>query len=182
MNHLQLPIPEYRRKGFSLLGHAFALYFKNALPILFLVAIITVPVEAIKNYYYFEQDDSIIFFPTSSTDNVVSLFFLCIITPMIIYYILGKMTGASGGMMLPILWGLRKWPRMIVYTFLHSVIIIAGIIVFVVPGFLFAVWLMLLPIIVSIADTSRINPMTMSRDFARGRYFKFVGYALLFCC
>ncbi|WP_054025817.1 hypothetical protein [Bacillus sp. FJAT-28004] len=178
MNHLQLPIPEYRRKGLSLLGHACALYFKNIIPILILVAMITIPVEAIKNYYFFEQEDSLLFFEANSTDNMVSLFFLCVITPMVIYYILARMTGVSGGIMLPILWGLRKWPRMIAYNFLHSVIIVAGIVMFVVPGLLFAVWLMLMPIVVSIADTSRINPMTVSRDLARGRYFRFVGYAI----
>ncbi|MGO4349238.1 YciC family protein [Paenibacillus sp. MCAF9] len=178
MNHLQLPIPEYRRKGFSLLAHACALYFKNIVPILFLTAIITIPVEAIKNYYYFEPEDGFIYMPMSSMDSVTSLFFLCVITPMIIYYILGIMTGNSSGIVQPILWGLRKWPRMIVYTFLHGVIVVAGFIVFIVPGFLFAVWLMLMPSIVSIADTSRINPMTVSRDLARGRYFKFVGYAI----
>ncbi|MGO4548718.1 hypothetical protein AB4Z29_28405 [Paenibacillus sp. 2TAB23] len=34
MKALQLPIPEYRRKGFSLIGHAISLFFKNALPLL----------------------------------------------------------------------------------------------------------------------------------------------------
>ena len=65
MNHLQLPIPQYRRKGFSLLKHAVTLFFKNGLPLLFIVAIMAVPVEAIKNYYFFEPSDSEIFFPSS---------------------------------------------------------------------------------------------------------------------
>lgn len=180
MNVLQLPIPEYRRKGFSLIGHALSLFFKNALPILFIVAFIALPIEAIKNFYFFEPDDSALFFPNNRMDNFVNLLFLSAITPMIVHYILGRMTatGTGAGIKPSLLWGLKKWPRMIVYNFLHSAIIVAGIIVFIIPGLLFIVWLMLLPIIVSVMDTSRVNPMTISRDMARKRYFKLVLYGL----
>ncbi|MDQ8737475.1 hypothetical protein [Paenibacillus sp. LHD-38] len=178
MNHLQLPIPEYRRKGFSLLKHAVTLFFKNGLPLLFIVAIMAVPVEAIKNYYFFEPSDSEIFFPSSRMDNLVYLLFLSAITPMVIHFILGRMNASTAGLKASLLWGLRKWPRMIVYSFLNGAIVAAGIVMFVVPGLLFAVWLMLLPVIVSVMDTSRINPLTVCRELARRRYFKFVLYAV----
>ncbi|WP_419875974.1 hypothetical protein [Candidatus Pristimantibacillus sp. PTI5] len=178
MNHLQLPVPDYRRKGFSLLKHAVALFLKNALPILFIAAIMAVPVEIIKNYYFFEPSDSEIFLPGSRMDSLVYLLFLSAITPMVIHFILGRMSGESAGIQASLLWGLRKWPRMIVYSFLNGAVIAAGIVMFVVPGLLFAVWLMLLPVVVSVMDTSRINPLTVCRELARRRYFKFVLYAL----
>jgi hypothetical protein len=160
MNHLQLPIPEYRRKGFSLLGDAFALFFKHGFPILFFVAVIAVPVEAIKNYYYFDPATDYGFFESMSRwDNVIGLFFLSAITPMIVHYILGQMTAANAGIKPSLLWGMRKWLRMIMYGFLQNVILLAGIMMLVVPGLIFAVWLMLMPIIVSVEDTSRSNPL-----------------------
>jgi hypothetical protein len=178
MNQLQLPIPDYRRKGFSLLGHAISLFFKNALPIMFFVAIIAFPIEAIKNYYFFNAVERDGILPGSRMDHIVDLFFLCAITPMVVHFILGRMTGTVPNLSISLLWGVRKWMRMIVYNFLYSVIIFAGIIMLVIPGLLFVVWLMLLPIIVAIYDTSRINPLSVSRELARKRYFKFVGYAL----
>ncbi|WP_138756024.1 hypothetical protein [Paenibacillus sinopodophylli] len=178
MNHMQLTVPEYRRKGFSLLGHAFALFFKNSWPILLIVAIVSIPIEAIKNYYFFEPDHSGIFFPDGKMDTIVDLLFLSSITPMVVHYILGRVAGAESSFKQSLLWGLKKWPRMIVYNFLQGAVILAGIFVFVVPGVLFAVWLLLLPIVVALFDTSRVNPMTISREFARKRYFKFIGYGL----
>lgn len=179
MNHLQLPIPEYRRKGFSLLGDAFALFFKHGLPILFFVAIVAVPVEAIKNYYYYDPaSGNGIFDSISRWDNVVGLFFLSAITPMIVHYILGQMTATKAGIKPSLLWGMRKWLRMIMYSFLQNVIIFAGVIMLVVPGLIFAVWLMLMPIFVSAQDTSRSNPLQECREMARGRFFTFAGYAL----
>ncbi|CAM4517330.1 hypothetical protein FHS16_006199 [Paenibacillus endophyticus] len=71
MNVLQLPIPEYRRKGFSLISHAISLFFNNVLPILFIVAFIALPIEAIKNDCFFEPDDSALFIPDNRMDNFV---------------------------------------------------------------------------------------------------------------
>ncbi|WP_053373359.1 hypothetical protein [Paenibacillus sp. FJAT-27812] len=180
MNHVQLPIPEYRRKGFSLLGDAFSLFFKHAFPILFFVAIIAVPVEAIKNYYYFEPgSDSGFLDSVSRWDNFIGLFFLSVITPMIVHYLLGQMTASNAAKRQSLLWGMRKWVRMIMYGFLQNVILLAGIIMLVVPGLIFAVWLMLMPIFVSAEDTSRSNPLQECRGMARGRFFKFAGYAVV---
>lgn len=179
MNHLQLPVPEFRRKGFSLLGHAFALFLKNAFPILIFVAIMAVPIETIKNYYYFEYgNDSSFFSPMDRMDNIIGLFFLSAVTPMVVHYILGQMTAAHAGIKPSLLWGLRKWLHMMMYGFLQNVIIIAGIVMLVVPGLIFAVWLMLMPVFVSIEDTSQSNPLQACREMARGRFFKFAGYAL----
>lgn len=179
MNHLQLPIPEFRRKGFSLLGHAFALLFKNALPILSFIALIAVPIEILKNYYFVDRVGESGFFAMRRSEGITQLLFLSVITPMVVHYILGKMTEAKVNVWPSIAWGLRKWPRMIMYGFLQNVIVFAGLLLFIVPGVFFAVHLMLMPIVVSAENTSRINPLEVSREMARGHFFKFAGYALV---
>lgn len=70
MNHHQLLIAELRRKGFSLLGHAFGLLFKNAFPILSFVALIAIPVELIKNYYFVDWSGESGFFSLLQTDSI----------------------------------------------------------------------------------------------------------------
>lgn len=159
MNHHQLLITELRRKGFSLLGHAFGLLFKNAFPILSFVALIAIPVELIKNYYFVDWSGESGFFSLLQTDSITQLVFLSVITPMVVHYILGQMTEAKAGIWASFLWGLQKWLRMIMYGFLQNVIVFAGLLLFIVPGVLFAVRLMLMLIVVSTQNTSRINPL-----------------------
>lgn len=112
-------------------------------------------------------------------DGITRLLFLCIITPIVVHFILGKMTQATVGIIPSLVWGLRKWTRMIMYGFLQNVIVFAGLLLFIVPDVLFAVRLMLMPIVVSVEHTSSINPMEVCREMARGRFFKFLGYALV---
>jgi hypothetical protein len=108
------------------------------------------------------------------------LFFLSAITPMIVHCLLGQMTANNTGIRQSLLWSMRKWVRMIMYGFLQNIILFTGVNMLVVPGLIFAVWLMLMPIFVSVEDTSRSNPLQECRGMARGRFFKFAGYALVY--
>lgn len=179
MKQLQLQVPDFHLKGWALLGHAFTLFFKNTVPILFIVALIAIPVETIKNYYFVDWYENTGFFSTQRMDGITGLLILCVITPIVVNYLLSQMTQANVGISLSLVWGLRKWTRLIMYGFLQNVIVFAGLLLFIVPGVLFAVRLMLMPIVVSVEHTSSINPMEVCRKMARGRFFKFAGYALV---
>lgn len=179
MNQFQLLVPEYRRKGFPLLSHAFSLFTKNMLPIFALVAILTLPAEVIKYYFVDESWNARGFFSsTTGMDAIIQLIFLSVVSLMVVYYILGRLTGENVGLKQSIKFGIRKWPKILIYGFLQNAIISAGLILFVIPGILCAVWLMLLPVIVAVTDTSRTNPLEICREMARRRFFKFAGYAI----
>lgn len=178
MKQMHLDVPDFELKGFALLRYAFSLFFRNAGPIFLLTALIAVPVEIIKNYYFVDWNDYGEIYSSPRYDNIAKLLFLCATTPMVVHFILGKMKQANLSFRSSIQWGVRKWIRMIMYSFLQSVIIIAGIFLLIIPGLIYAVRLILMPIIVSVENTSAINPMELSRTMSRGRYFKFAGYAL----
>lgn len=176
MQHRALHTPSFHREGISLIGCAIMLFVRNAGPLFCLVAIVAIPVEFVKNYYFIDGYGTTGFFPLQRIDGITQVLFLCAITPMVVHFLLGRLSNEQQTLRTSIVWGLRKWTRMIVYGFVQNVIIFAGLILFIVPGLLYMVRLMLMPIVVAVEHTSTINPIEVSREMARGRYFRMAGY------
>ncbi|MCM3631327.1 hypothetical protein M3194_28905 [Paenibacillus glycanilyticus] len=170
-------LPEIRpSKGGGVLGMTFSLFIKNAGALLLLTAITSVPIQLIA-YYSFS------YVPSSSgysvRDILISMLFITLLTPVVVHFLIGRLQGSKGSITDAYRWGLRKWPRMIMYSFLQSVILTAGFLLFIIPGFFMYVRLLLLPVVVSVENTSVTNPLESSRNMAKGQFWAFIGYSVV---
>ncbi|MUT67690.1 hypothetical protein [Paenibacillus sp. NEAU-GSW1] len=171
-------LPELRLDGRGVISKTLSLFFRNAGALLLIAAVTAVPVEIIKNYAYFWGDREA---PASLiADTFVSAVFLSLLTPVVVYYLIGKMRDGSASVWASYMWGVRKWPRIIVYHFLQGVIVTAGLILLVVPGLLMLTRTLLLPVVVSAENTSVMNPLEVGRNMSIGRFWPFLGYVVLF--
>ncbi|MCK9859231.1 hypothetical protein [Paenibacillus sp. ATY16] len=168
-------LPEVRpSKGGGVLGLTFSLFIKNAAVLLFITAITIVPVELIICYGFSNLSiDNIL------KDIIISQLFLTLLTPVVVYCLIERLRGGKGSVAAAYRWGLRKWPRMIMYSFLQSVIFSAGLLLFVIPGLFMYVRLLLLPAVVSIENTSVTNPLESSRNMAAGQFWRFLGLGIV---
>ncbi|GLX70880.1 hypothetical protein [Paenibacillus glycanilyticus] len=167
-------LPELRSAKGGVLGLTFSLFIKNAGMLLLLTAITVVPVELVLCYGFNELSiDSVL------RDTIVSLLFLSLLTPVVVQYLIERLRGGKGSIAGAYRWGLRKWPRIIMYTFLQSVIVSAGFLLLIVPGLFMYVRLLLLPAVVSIENTSVMNPLESSRTMAQGRFWAIIGLGLV---
>ncbi|MFF2484455.1 YciC family protein [Paenibacillus sp. NPDC058071] len=166
-------LPELRLSGWGVLGKAFRLFAGNALPFLLMAAIVALPVELLKNYWLYTTEREGTFLTDSST-----ALFLCVLTPIVTFYLIHKMRDGKASVWCSFGWGLRRWPRIVLYGFLQSVITSAGFLLLIVPGLFMFVRLMLLPIVVSVENTSVANPLETSRNMAVGQFWRYIGYAV----
>lgn len=168
-------LPDIRlTKGRGVIGLTFSLFIKNAGVLLLLSAITVVPVQLVLCYGFDELS-----FDDAVRDTLISLVFLSLLTPVIVHYLIERLRGNKGSIADAYRWGLRKWPRIIMYTFLQSVIISAGFLLFIIPGLFMYVRLLLLPAVVSIENTSVTNPLESSRNMAKGQFWPFIGYGFV---
>ncbi|SFF31593.1 hypothetical protein SAMN05216378_5924 [Paenibacillus catalpae] len=162
--------------GGGVLRLTFTLFIKNAGVLLFITAITAVPVELIANYSFIYDSDS---WGYSIREIIISFIFLTLLTPVVIHYLIERLRGSKGSVAEAYRWGLRKWARMIMYDFLKSIILTAGFLLFIIPGFFMYVRLLLLPAVVSIENTSVTNPLESSRNMAKGQFWAFIGYGIV---
>jgi|GEM_PF-5325657 len=141
--------------------------------ILFLVLIVAIPVEFIKNYY-FVGDAEESFFRISRRDGLVSTVFLSLITPSLIHYVYRRYSGTGDSLLASLAIGLKKWPRIILYGFIKQIIIVAGLIFFVVPGIIFYFRLIFVDTIITIEGTRGIDPIGKSRVLSQGSLWDIV--------
>ncbi|MFX3631679.1 MAG: hypothetical protein ACE3L7_27485 [Candidatus Pristimantibacillus sp.] len=170
-------LPEMRVSGWGVLTKTLSLFARNAGALLLIAAIIALPIEALKNYFLVSSYEGP--FSTFARDSLVSLLFLCVLTPVVTYYLMAKLRNEKASILQSYLWGIRKWLPMITYSFLQGVIVSAGFILLIVPGILMSIRLLMLPIIVSVENTSIMNPLEVSRNMSVGRFWRMLGYAVL---
>jgi hypothetical protein len=170
-------LPEIRlSNGGGVLGQTFSLFIKNAGMLLFITAITAVPIELIANYGFIYTSDS---WGYPIREIIISEIFLTLLTPVVIHYLIERLRGGKGNVAEAYRWGLRKWVRIIMYHFLQSVILLAGFLLFIIPGLFMYVRLLLLPAVVSIENTSVTNPLESSRNMAKGQFWSFIGYGIV---
>lgn len=140
--------------------------FANLLPLLFIVLVVAVPVEFIKNYYFVDYGESN--YSTFRRDGVVGLLFLSVITPIVIHFVYNKEIGSSVTLMSSFIVGLKKWPRIILYGFVKNVVIFAGLIFFIIPGIIFYFRLTFLDIVITVEGTKGKDPFGRSKMISMG--------------
>lgn len=171
-------LPEMRVSEWGVLTKTLSLFLRNAGVLLLIAVIIALPVEAFKNYFFVPEYE-VELFPALTREPLVSLLFMSVLTPVVAYYLIAKLRNEKVSILQSYLWGIRKWPRMIMYSFLQGVIVSAGFILLIVPGILMSIRLMMLPIVVSVENTSVMNPLEVSWNMSVGRFWKMLGCAIL---
>jgi hypothetical protein len=158
--------------GVALVKETILVFFRNILPILFIVLLIAVPTEIIKNYYFVPWDYEESFFRSIRRDGVVNTIFLSLITPSIIYYVFQKLQNNHVTISSALWTGFKKWPKVIGYGFLKNLIVFAGLIFLIIPGLIFLIRLMFVFVIITVEGTTNIDPIGKSNLISKGNFWK----------
>jgi len=160
-----------------LVGKTFSLYFKNSFSIVIIVLIISIPVEAIKNYYLFSSVNDGELFKVSAINRIISIVFLSIISPTIIYLIYNRILGEKVSVGNSLFVGLKKWPKIIVYGLLKHILILLGLVALIIPGIIFSLRLLFINIIVTLEDINGV--FLRSKSLTKGILIKIILSTLL---
>lgn len=71
--------------------------------------------------------------------------------------------------------GLHRWPRYLWTGFLGGLIVL-GLFVLIIPGFIWAVYYMFLPYVVSVTSLSGKKALDYSKSLVQGRFWRTIGY------
>jgi hypothetical protein len=113
MSHekLETTASQHNRLGVALVKETILVFFRNIYPILFIVLLIAIPTEFIKNYYFVPWDYEESLYRSIRREGVVNTIFLSLITPCIIYYVFQKLQINHVTISSALWTGFKKWPK-----------------------------------------------------------------------
>ena len=154
------------------------MFFDNFWQIAFLVTVVYLPVELIKNILLFGANQQDNWKITFRVESFISAVISPLLIPALVYMLVyNKKNGEYPPLTESLKWGMSKWGRVFGVNFISGAAIIGGLILLVVPGIMFAVWFSLAAVMVSIEGLQQEHPLEKSRALTKGhRWMLFFTY------
>jgi hypothetical protein len=165
---IDLPVTPIRQVG-DLLDATLTVFRRHFLVIAKIVLLVFLPVEFAKNYLLYVAGGQESLLRLIRIEQLLEIVFGSPTTPALIYALIAAFrTSQAPSLRGAFRWGRRQWARTLGNRWLAGMALVGGLILLVVPGFIFAVMFCLVDPIVAIEGDSQPHVLRRSRELTSG--------------
>ncbi len=162
----------------DLLDATFTVFRRHFVMIAKIVLVVFLPLEFVKNYLLHAAGGQESLLRVARIEQVLEMVFGSLTTPALIYALIAVFrTGQAPSLQEAFRWGRRQWVRTFGNRWLAGMALLGGLILLVVPGFIFAVWFCLVDPIVAVEGDNQPHVLRRSRELSSAHRWMLFGSA-----